>query len=94
MADWVERIPGAMEKAENILAETCSCSRAECRTDRGGLTEIEIGLAEALWAMLLRDHDPRVIEKWSDVVLEIELEIAPGGSLDALRAFVEKVEAL
>ena len=86
MIDWSERIPAAIEKADDILSKTCPCARAECRTDRGNLTMTEIALAQALWAGAC----PASL---SPVPGVHDVEV-PCPRHTALRAFVEKVEAL
>lgn len=89
---WAERIPAAIEKAEGQTFGLTECCSDTSR--RLYLTKGEVALAKALWELVLSNHDPRAVAKWSDVVLGIELEIMPGGVFAALRAFVEKVEAL
>ncbi len=58
------------------------------------LNRHEVALAEALWEGIRASHDIKVVEKWHDVVLEMEMECAPGQPLPALRDFTENVEAI
>lgn len=102
LPSWAKRFPelgmgyiilAAIEKAEKILDETCTCSRTECRIDRGGLTATVVALARALWdsrAMMLRYLDMLQSKGKYAVALIQHVERTE----IALRAFAEEMEAL
>jgi hypothetical protein len=84
MAEWAERIPAAIAKAEGLVEAareefSLSCDRMDPEWEKvASLGPEAVALAKALWA-----HSQ----------LECDYEVALVGCA-ALRAFVEKVEAL
>lgn len=85
---WSERIPAAIEKAEGLLGGCDVWLKAEfgqegIRIDFA-ITKTEVALAKALWDMYCWIRSELPVKEGTD---GIEVHAA-------LRAFVEKVEAL
>lgn len=78
---WAERIPAAIEKAENLISR-----RLDSYKGRRDFTPVEVALAKALWTIVM-GRNVESIECNDEKCLACVVN-------KPIRAFVEKVEAL